>query len=140
MIRKYVTALAISMPFAAHATIPVQMSCDMTVKEFFAPLIQQNLIDSKPFKVEGPSVNYFKPHIFRQLTVYGMPVANVVGATNEPLLFLSNGSQGKDLFGVVVREGIANVQAQLNSVAAKDMSTYRVDTHTTIILCKGVSQ
>jgi hypothetical protein len=136
----YLAMLVLSIPMLARAAVPIEMSCDMSVKEFFAPLVQQRLISSKPFKIEGPSVNYFRPAMFKQLVVFGLPVTTVVGFTDDPLLFISNGKQQRDVFGVIVGESIANVQAQLNAVSATGTATYRIGSNSTIIVCKGELQ
>lgn len=135
--KKYAAALALGLPFAAHADIALPMTCEMTVKAFFAPLVQSNLIDTKPFKVEVPqSVNHFRPKWASRLVVYGMPVSDVFGYTDEPLLFVRRGEQVEDIYGVIVKEGIANVQAQLSSVGATKARTYRIDGNSTVIFCK----
>lgn len=140
LIRKFIAALAISAPFFAHAAPhAVDMSCGMTVKAFFAPLVQSRVLNPKQVQVNDRSVNYFQPRLFKEIAVYGMPVVYVFGYTDEPLLFVNNGNSAWDTYGVVVRESIANVQAQLNSMQAGAAQTYRVDARTTAITCKGES-
>lgn len=139
--KKYAAALALGLPFAAQANIALPMTCEMTVKAFFAPLVQSNLIDTKPYKVEDQqSLNHFRPKWTARLVVYGMPVADVFGFTDEPLLFIRKNQHTEDVYGVIVKEGIANVQAQLASVGATKARTYRVDGNSTVIFCKGDSQ
>lgn len=141
MFKKYVAALVVGAPAFALAAEPLSMSCDSTVKDFFAPLIQRNLIANKPFLVDEHSVNHFKPRLFKPLEVYGMPVIRVIGYANQPLLFINNGTApAGDVYGVIVKEGIANVQAQLNSVGAVQARTFRVDAKSTAIVCKGVAE
>ena len=138
LIKISIAALVISAPSAVHAAPhPVDMSCGMTVKAFFAPLVQNRILNPKQVQITDRSVNYFQPRLFKEIAVYGIPVVYVFGYTDEPLLFVNNGNSQWDTYGVVVRESIANVQAQLNSMQATAAQTYRVDARTTAITCKG---
>lgn len=133
-------ALAMCAPLAATAApVALDMSCTSTVKAFFAPLIQDNVINPKPFRITAQSsLNHFQPRLLKSMHVYGMPVVEVFGYTNEPLLFVNNGTpMQQDVYGAVVRESIANVQAQLNSMGATSARTVRLDREQTIIICKG---
>jgi len=130
-------ALAVSAPVAAVAAPhEIDATCGQSVRAFFAPLIQQNLINRKPARVSGPSVNHFLPHFLKPLTAFNLPVVEVFGYTNDPLLFVSS-QPGEDVYGVVVRDGIGNVQAQLDSIGARGARVMRVDQKTTLIMCKG---
>jgi hypothetical protein len=66
-----------------------------------------------------------------------MPVTYVFGYDDDPLLFINNGDKARPIYGVIVREGIANVQAQLKAVGADRAMTFRVDSNSTMIGCKG---
>lgn len=139
MFKKCTLVLAFLLPLAASAADEIDMSCGMSVKSFFEPLIQNRLINPKPAQVEqAGSLNHFRPKLLKRLTAYGMPVKSVFGYANEPLLFLNNGNGNQDVYGVIVSEGIANTQAQLNSVGNTDARTVRVDSTTTVIMCKGL--
>lgn len=137
MLKKITALLALGLPLAASAAEPLTMACDISTRSFFEPLVQNRLIKTKPFKVAEHSVNYFEPRLFKRLTVYGMPVVYVFGYADDPLLFIKNGQQDREGYGVIVRESIANVQAQLHSVGADQAQTYRLDSNNTVILCKG---
>ncbi|WP_373987020.1 hypothetical protein [Duganella sp. BuS-21] len=141
MFKKIVCAHALGLPLFACAAVPLSMDCTSTVRDFFAPLVQGDLIARKPYIVDQHSLNHFKPKLFKPLTVYGLPVIYVLGYANDPLLFINKGSPpDADVYGVIVKEGIANVQAQLTSVGAVQARTYRVDAQLTAIICKGVSE
>ena len=129
-------AFTLCLPLAASA-VDLDMSCNSTVRDFFAPLVQDHLISPKPISVSDRSLNGFRPAFFKKLTVYGMRVQAVYGYADEPLLFIKRGEPAGDVYGVAVEEGIANVQAQLSSMNATAARTYRVDGKTTLILCKG---
>jgi hypothetical protein len=135
---KLLAALAFSAPLAAVAAEPLDMSCGLTVTAFFAPLIQKALIDPRAVKVApASSINYFKPRFLKKMTVYGMPVTSVFGYTDDPLFFRKVSESKQDVYGVVVREGIGNVTAQLASVSATQARPFRIDSSSTLILCKG---
>jgi hypothetical protein len=136
LIFRFLAVLALSTPLFAHAT-SIDASCGQTVKAFFAPLVQQHLIRTKPFRIGPGSVNHFEPRLLKSMDFYGLPVVEVFGYTNEPLLFIQQGPAEQDVYGVVVRESIANVQAQLNSMSAYGARTIRLDAQKTIIMCKG---
>ena len=140
MFKKFAAALAFGLPVAALASEAVVMTCESSVKSFFAPLVQRHLIDTKPFTVDGNSVNYFRPKLFAGISAYGMPVTGILGYTDDPLLFVTKGTSPGDGYGVIVKETIANVQAQLSSVGAVKARTIRFDAHSTIIFCKGVTE
>jgi hypothetical protein len=137
MLKKITALLALGAPLAAGAAEPLTMACDISTRSFFEPLVQNGLIKTKPFKVAAHSINYFQPRMFKHLTVYGMPVTFVFGYADDPLLFINNGEKARPIYGVIVREGIANVQAQLKAVGADRAMTFRVDSNSTMIGCKG---
>lgn len=138
MLKHIAVALALSGPVVAFgATQEINAACGQTVRDFFAPLIQQNLINPKPARVTR-AVNVFNPRLLKPLTAFGLPVIEVVGITDDPLLFVSTGApHAQDVYGVVVRDGIGNVQAHLNSIGMGDARVMRVEEKKTLILCKG---
>ncbi|WP_426079293.1 hypothetical protein [Janthinobacterium sp. PSPC3-1] len=139
MLKKCALALTFLLPLSASAVDEIDVSCGMSVRSFFEPLIQNRLINPKPAQVEQTgSINHFRPKLLKRLTAYGMTVKSVFGYANEPLLFMNNGNGNQEVYGVIVSEGIANVQAQLNSVGNTDARTFRTDSNTTIIMCKGL--
>ena len=139
MLKHIAAALVLSGPVVAFgATHEINAACGQSVRDFFAPLIQQNLINPKPARVSSASVNVFNPRFLKPLTAFGLPVIEVVGNTDDPLLFVSNGTpHAQDVYGVVVRDGIGNVQAHLNSIGVTAARVMRVDEKQTLILCKG---
>jgi hypothetical protein len=141
LFRIFVTALTLGVPIAVYAAVPIAVDCTSTVRDFFAPLVQQDLIARKPHMVDQLSVNHFRPKFLHPLSAYGMQVSEVLGFANDPLMFTNkNSAPGQEVYGVIVREGIGNVQAQLQSVGVSQARTFRVDAQSTLILCKGVSE
>lgn len=138
MFKNCAIALSFLLPTFALASNEIDMSCGQTVKAFFEPLVQRRLIGTKPMSVEqSTSINHFSPIVFANITAYGMPVRSVFGYTNEPLFFTNTGGNTREVYGVIVKEGIANVQAQLRSAGVENAQTFRADGRSTIILCNG---
>lgn len=140
MLEKLVLALLVCVPLSANAAQSLDMSCGSSVSDFFAPLVQKRLISTKAYEVTASSVNIFRPKMFAGLQVYGLPVLDVFGYSADPLLFVQRDGQHQEVYGVVVHESIANVQAQLNAVGASQARTYRIDAKRTAIACKGEFQ
>lgn len=138
MIKKTIFAAAFAASIPVHAATTVELRCDQSVKEFFAPLIQARVINPKPASVETHSVNVFNVRLLSKVMAHGLPVLQVVGYTDDPLLFTRNDPDTVDLYGVVVRESVANVQTHLNSIGATKAGVLRLDAQRTVVICKGV--
>lgn len=140
MLNNYLAVLVLSAPLLSYGAEPVDLSCGMTVKAFFSPLIQGGFIDPKPLTVAANSVNHFRPRFFKRIEAYGMPVTSLFGFTDDPLLFVRNGNRSDtepDIYGVMVRESFGKVQAQLKAVGATNAKALPLDSHNTMIACKG---
>ncbi|MCL6483489.1 MAG: hypothetical protein I4O49_04800 [Janthinobacterium lividum] len=138
MFKNFAVALSFLLPTFAAASNEIDMSCGQSVKAFFAPLVQGRLINTKPISVnQDTSINVFDVRVLKPLTAHGMPVRMVYGFTDEPLLFTNTGNSKQDVYGVIVKEGIANVQAQLNSLGETRAFTRRFDGQSTMTSCKG---
>lgn len=131
--------LVLALPLAAQASQEIDV-CGQSVTAFFAPLVEKRLIVKTPYKVSAASVNHFKPNFLAHMSAYGMPVIGVFGYTDNPLFFVKKGNPTQDVYGVIVKEGLANTLAQLESVGAVDARAFRVDSGSTLILCKGEMQ
>src|SRR5476649_456201 len=119
MLKKYVAALALLFPLASHAAYKVDMSCSASVRDFFAPLVQQGIIISKPNQVNpDTSVNLFSLASEQQMTVYGIPVVAVFGFADDPLLFIRKSNTTGHIYGVIVKQRVADVRAQLDTFGA----------------------
>lgn len=140
LLSKYVAALALLTPFVAAAqddAYQVDMSCAATVREFFTPLVQQGVINTKAISIDPKtSMNHFDFADNKQATAYGMPVKAFFGYADEPLLFLRGMKVAGAGYGVIVNEGVANVQAQLNSFGATRAKALRIKTDYTAIACE----
>lgn len=136
MLRKFLVATMFVAPATVYAANEIAV-CGQSVTEFFTPLVEKRLIVKKPYRVSESSINHFKPNFLANMTAYGMPVVGVFGYTDNPLFFEKRGISTQDVYGVVVKEGLANTLAQLDSVGVADARALRLDSRRTVILCKG---
>lgn len=138
-------ALCLATPALSFAAISVDkpMRCEMTATQFFQPLVQRRLISARPYYVED-SVNFFRPANWAfgtkdgDMFAFGMKVVAVFGYASGQMIFTRGpGTEPPDTYGVTVKEGIANVQATLNSEGATRARTRRISTNETAIYCEG---
>lgn len=135
-------ALALAVPSMASAVnLDKGLMCDMSAAAFFAPMVQHKLIDIEPIAVED-SINHFRPRTqlgSKALLAFGMKVETVFGYARGQIMFQrAPGTEPADTYGVIVKEGIANVQAQLGSMGAHRALTRRISSSRTAITCEGV--
>lgn len=72
------------------------------------------------------------------MNLYGMKVVAVLGYASGQLIFPRGpGTEPPETYGVIVKEGIANVQATLNSEGANRVRTRRISPNETAIYCEG---
>ena len=112
------------------------ISCDLSPKAFFEPLIQSQLLQPKPFKVVN-SVNFFKPKLFKHITVLGLPVEFVYGFVQDQIMFIHGSQSHDEVYGVIVKESVANVQAQLTANGITKAKINRLNAELTQITCFG---
>ena len=112
------------------------ISCELSPKDFFEPLIQSQLLQPKPFKVVN-SVNFFKLKPFKHVTVLGLPVESVYGFVQDQIMFIHSANTPGELYGVAVKESIANVQAQLSANGITKAKINRINSELTTITCFG---
>lgn len=136
-------AMAFAVPTMACAAVPLDkgLMCEMSAAAFFSPMVQHKMISLEPFAVED-SISQFQPRAQfgqKSMTAFGMKVETVFGYARGQIMFLRGpGTEPVDTYGVIVKEGIANVQAQLNSMGAHRAQTRRISSSRTAITCEGV--
>ncbi|HBF51647.1 MAG TPA: hypothetical protein DDX04_16330 [Massilia sp.] len=136
-------ALALAAPSMAVAAVNLDkgLTCEMSATAFFSPIVQRRLIDIEPYAVED-SISQFRPRAQigkNALYAFGMKVETVFGYARDQIMFLRGpGTEPENTYGVVVKEGIANVQAQLNSMGVHRAQTRRISSSRTAITCEGV--
>ena len=138
MLKKCVAALALLFPLVSHAAYNVEMNCSASVRDFFGPLVQQSIILSKPTQIiPDNSVNFFSLAPGQQMTVYGIPVVSVFGFADDPLLFIRKTNNMGYVYGVLVREKVADVRAQLDTFGATKARAALTKNGLTAIACEG---
>lgn len=141
--KKTLLALAVLAPLTASAApyrLDHSFSCSLSVREFFAPLVQQRLIQTPAERVTPPAVSVFHPAADNALTFGNMPVTSVWGYTNDPLLFQQADPNAErqpkmDGYGVYLHAPIAEVEAVMQSLGNTTAIVRRVDTDVTAIGC-----
>jgi hypothetical protein len=117
--------------------IEAQLDCRSTAHDFIAPLQQNDLLETKPMRIEPNYVNAFKPTKGTALTAYGFKVFAVVGYQKDDPIF----KPGKDkpiadsAYGVVVIGSDDAVQEKV-SAAGSDADVHHVAPFITAIFCK----
>lgn len=142
---KYPALLApiLAAPTMAFAAVNLDkgLTCDMSAAAFFAPMVQHKLISVEPVSIED-SISHFRPRMplgSGGMLAFGMKVDTVFGYARGQIMFLRGpGTEPADTYGVIVKEGIANVQAQLHSMGAHRAQTRRISSTRTAITCEGV--
>jgi hypothetical protein len=135
-------ALIFAAPTMALAAVNLDkgLTCGMAATDFFRPLVQHKLIDVDATSVED-SISYFRPHVplgSGGMLAFGMKVESVFGYARGQIMFLRGpGTEPIDTYGVIVKEDISNVQAQLRSMGATRAQTRRISKSQTAITCEG---
>jgi hypothetical protein len=136
--RTLALALAMALPLSAHAyKLDRMVACDLSVRDFFAPLVQAQAISTPAVRVASDGVNIFKKTTNDALTFYGMTVGLVYGYTDDPLLFQRPASTNPpDGYGFFVQAPIADVQATLSSIGVTQAHVRRIEANVTAIYCE----
>ena len=135
--KKLLLPLLLALPCVSFgASFEMPISCDLSPKAFFEPLIQSQLLQPKPFKVVN-SVNFFKPKLFKHITVLGLPVESVYGFVQDQIMFIHGSQSHDEVYGVIVKESVANVQAQLTANGITKAKINRLNAELTQITCFG---
>jgi hypothetical protein len=81
-----------------------RLSCDLTAHDFVKDLLDQDIIQLPPMRVEDNSVNAFRPTRDADLTAFGLRVRAVFGYQSGDPLFKTAGTKipPKSMYGVVV--------------------------------------
>jgi hypothetical protein len=130
-----IVAVLPSLCDAKTSNIDKAFFCNMSTTQFFQPLVQLGVLNVKPYAVED-SVSYFHPKFFNQISLFGIQVEAFFGYAENQIMFTRGpGTAPPELYGVIVRESIANVQAQLNANGATLAKVNRIDSNRTAVAC-----
>ncbi|MFM0737491.1 hypothetical protein PQQ51_09640 [Paraburkholderia xenovorans] len=126
------------LPLSSHAvSLDAPLVCNQSGHQFIADLVQQQLIDPKPMRVESNSVNAFSPTQGAGLTAYGFHVFAVVGyEKDDPMFRVGDGEPvASSAYGVVVFGGETKVRNAIVD-AGSTAIVHRVAPLVTAIFCK----
>lgn len=113
------------------------LDCHSNAHDFIAPLLETNLIETKPMRVEPNSINAFRPVKGVNLTAYGFKIYAVVGyQKNDPIFKEGKGDPiGDSSYGAVVWGGDDEVLKKVRD-AGSDAVVHHVAPFITAIFCK----
>jgi hypothetical protein len=112
------TLLLAALPLVGHAAaLDDSLTCKMSAHEFIGGLIDQQLIEPRPMRVEDNSINAFWPVHGQHLTAYGFSVFAIVGFQQDDALFrIGNGKPiARSAYGAVVIGSQSKVEAAVRA-------------------------
>ena len=127
-----------ALPLACHATaLDAPLACNESGHQFIADLIQQQLIDPTPMRVESNSINAFRPAKGADLSAFGFHVFALVGfEKDDPIFRPGDGAPlANSAYGAVVFGSDVSVQAAV-TLAGSTAIVHHVGPHVTAIFCK----
>lgn len=121
--------------FAAALDTP--LTCNESGHQFIADLLDQQMIEPKPMRVESNSINAFSPASGADLTAFGFHVFAVVGyEKDDPMFRVGDGEPvASSAYGVVVFGSESKVR---NAIAGSGSTAivHHVAPLVTAIFCK----
>jgi hypothetical protein len=139
-IKTLLIAAAFALPLSAHAyRLDNMLNCDLSVRDFFAPLVQSKAIRTPAARIAPNGQNMFSKSSNDALTFFNMTVGWVVGYTDDPLLFQHTADTPlpQDNYGIFVQAPLADVQAVMQSIGNTSAVLRRADANATLIVCKA---
>jgi hypothetical protein len=130
--------LLAAMPVIGHATeLDDSLACKMSAHEFIGGLIDQQLIEPRPMRVEDNSINAFWPVHGQQLTAYGFSVFAIVGFQQDDALFHTGDGKpiARSAYGAVVVASQSKVEAAVRA-AGTPAIVHHAGPLLTAIFCK----
>jgi hypothetical protein len=126
------------LPLTGYATaLDAPLTCNESGHQFIADLVQQQMIDPKPTRVESNSINAFSPTSGAELTAYGFHVFAVVGyEKDDPMFGVGDGEPlARSAYGVVVFGSASKVRDAV-AAAGSTAIVHHVAPFITAIFCK----
>jgi hypothetical protein len=139
-IKTLLIAAALTLPLSAHAyRLDNMLNCDLSVRDFFAPLVQSRAIRTPAERIATNGNNMFLRTPSDALTFYRMNVSWVIGYSDDPLLFqhTADTEVPPDNYGIFVQASLSDVQAVMQSIGNTSAVLRRADTNTTLVVCKA---
>ncbi|OJB11567.1 hypothetical protein BGV48_12920 [Burkholderia ubonensis] len=117
------------------------MNCDLSVQDFFAPLVQARAIRTPADHIAPTGDNVFAKTSNDALTFHGMTVGWLWGYSDDPLMFQHTaGTNPTDGYGFYVQGSLSEVQAVMASIGNTKAIVRRVDANATLVMCKVGNQ
>jgi len=137
--KRFTSALLLSaLPMIGHAAaLDDSLTCKLSAHEFIGGLIEQQLIEPKPMRVEDNSINAFWPAHDQHLSAYGFSVFAIVGFQQDDALFRAGSGKpiARSAYGAVVFGSQSKVEAAVRA-AGNQAIVYHAGPFLTAIFCK----
>ncbi|MCB4349241.1 hypothetical protein LA345_36085 (plasmid) [Burkholderia vietnamiensis] len=119
-------------------TLDEQFTCKSNAHTFITSLINSQLIDPAPIRVEANSVNAFRPAHGRDLAVYGLRVRAVFGfQPGDPTFRPGSGkSSSSSVYGAMVFGSSEAVEAQLRQAGSPAVVQQVIPMMLSAIVCE----
>lgn len=128
-----------ALPLAARAaTLDESLTCRESAHEFVSGLIERELINSTPMRVESNSINAFWPASGQHMTAYGFTVFAIVGfQQDDPLFQTGNGKPiARSAYGAVVIGSDTRVKAAVTEAGNTAAIVHHAGPMLTAIFCQ----
>jgi hypothetical protein len=135
----FATTLFVLSPVLARAeAIEEQLDCKSSGHTFISALLAGGEIQNKPMRVEGNSINAFRPAHGVKLTAYDYKVFVVLGyQKDDPIFAQGKGTPIADsAYGVVVTGPSDDVKDRVHQSGSSAI-VHEITPVTTAILCKS---
>ncbi|TCF97726.1 hypothetical protein BZM26_29535 [Paraburkholderia strydomiana] len=138
--RRFIRLLALAtilpMPAFSHA-LDDQLTCEATPHDFVSELVQLQSIKTPASRVEGNSVNAFRPARGAALTAFGFRVCAVFGyQPGDPLFEAGTGKPASGpIYGAVVFGSSEAVQRRLTEAGSHAVTHSVIPLVLTAIVC-----
>ncbi|HEY1609424.1 MAG TPA: hypothetical protein VGG24_09165 [Paraburkholderia sp.] len=130
--------LLAALPVIGHAAaLDDSLTCKMSAHEFIGGLIDQQLIEPRPMRVEDNSINAFWPKHDQHLTAYGFSVFAIVGFQQDDALFETGSGKplARSAYGAVVVGSQSKVEAAVRA-AGNPAIVHHAGPLLTVIFCQ----
>ncbi|PLZ04317.1 hypothetical protein CY652_01185 [Burkholderia sp. WAC0059] len=140
MKRFFLSFCVAALPLCSQAAAPLDdaLTCSESAHTFVSGLIDQQLIESQPMRVESNSINAFWPQRGVHLRAYGFTVFAIVGyEENDPLFHTGSGTPiAPSAYGAVVLGSLAKVQAAVAAAGNTTAIVHHAGPLLTAIFCQ----
>jgi hypothetical protein len=137
--KRFTSALLLAaLPALGHAAaLDDSLTCKSSAHDFISGLIDQQLIEPSPMRVEDNSINAYWPAHGQHLSAYGFSVFAIVGFQQDDSLFRNGNGKpiARSAYGAVVVGSQSKVEAAVRA-AGNPAIVYHAGPFLTAIFCK----